>query len=280
MEMGDGGDPMTSTIAHPNITSERRQFGIGPIGGPTVVIDYGSTRFLTDPTFSEPGTWGVMTKLEPPAIPPASLGSVDVVLLSHQDHKDNLDDEGRVVAEQAGQIITNPTSATAFGRNVRATPAGSSVAIARADGKGEILVTAVPATHGPIDGDRDEQGRVNTEVTGFVLTSAGLPTVYVSGDNASILPIIDIRKNFPDIDVAVLFMGAARNPLKSRSRALTLTGDRAADVTLLLGVTTVIPAHFRGWSIYSESELEIVMAFDDAGIRDRLTIAPPGTWSI
>ena len=64
-------------------------------------------------------------------------------------------------------------------------------AVQRPDG-GELVVTAVPAVHGPEDGERDAEGFVNCEVIGFILSSGDLPTVYVSGDNASIGTVVDI----------------------------------------------------------------------------------------
>jgi L-ascorbate metabolism protein UlaG (beta-lactamase superfamily) len=38
------------------IDAARRFFGVGVIGGPTVVIDYGATRLVTDPTFDDRAT--------------------------------------------------------------------------------------------------------------------------------------------------------------------------------------------------------------------------------
>jgi hypothetical protein len=52
--------------------------------------------------------------------------------------------------------------------------------LTRPDG-GVLTVTAVPARHGP-EGFEERTG----PVTGFVLTAPDLPTVYVSGDNASL----------------------------------------------------------------------------------------------
>jgi L-ascorbate metabolism protein UlaG (beta-lactamase superfamily) len=46
---------------------------------------------------------------------------------------------------------------------------------------GTLFLTGVPAQHGP-DGSEHLVG----EVTGFVVSGPGLPTVYVSGDNASL----------------------------------------------------------------------------------------------
>jgi L-ascorbate metabolism protein UlaG (beta-lactamase superfamily) len=49
-----------------------------------------------------------------------------------------------------------------------------------------------------------------------------------------------------DIDIAVLFAGAASVPTKEHGRPLTLTAARAAAAAELLGVKSVIPAHVDG----------------------------------
>ena len=66
---------------------------------------------------------------------------------------------------------------------------------------------AVPAVHGPADGHRDASGHINCEVTGFVLSGPGLPTVYLSGNNASMSAVKDVADRVGEIDIAVLFAG-------------------------------------------------------------------------
>jgi hypothetical protein len=61
---------------------------------------------------------------------------------------------------------------------------------------------------------------VNCEVTGFVLSGPGLPTVYLSGDNASMGVINEVADRVGQIDIAVLFAGAASVPTKERGRPL------------------------------------------------------------
>ncbi|KUI23655.1 MBL fold metallo-hydrolase [Mycobacterium sp. GA-2829] len=263
------------------ITADRHPFAVGVVGGPTVVIDYGRTRFVTDPTFDEPHDFGTMAKLEPPAVPASALGAVDAVLLSHDDHHDNLDTSGRQWATTATPlIVTGPGAASRLGTPAMGLETWASTELPRSDAAGTVTVTAVPAVHGPLDGTRDASGHVNAEVTGFVLQASGLPTVYVSGDNASLLPVVQIARRFPDLDVAVLFAGASRLPSKNRGRPLTLTGPRAADVIAALGVSRVVIAHIAGWSIYSETITDVRTAFDEAGLADRIVSGAAGAWSI
>ncbi|WP_037360894.1 MBL fold metallo-hydrolase [Amycolatopsis orientalis] len=261
-----------------HISSDRHRFAIGAVGGPTAVIDYGGLRFLTDPTFDPPGDYGAYRKTEGPAVSPAALGTVDAVLLSHDLHWDNFDREGRVFARNCPLIVTGGQSAERLG--APAIGLGD-FAVHRMSHDGtEIRVHAVPAQHGPLDGERDDAGNINTEVHGFVLESAGLPTVYVSGDNAGIGPVTAIAAAFPRIDIAVLHAGAARVPSKNAGRALTLTSARAADVAALLDAGRVVAVHHEGWSIYSENFADLEREFSDAGIRSRLVEAEPGRWAL
>lgn len=70
------------------------------IGGPTILIEIGSLRILTDPTFEFAGYHyyaGLQSirKTASPALLSAALGPVNAILLSHEQHEDNLDPAGR-----------------------------------------------------------------------------------------------------------------------------------------------------------------------------------------
>ena len=66
------------------------------IGGPTALLEYAGLRIVTDPTFDAPQMYEdpeetTLVKTTGPAIAREDLGTVDLVLLSHHGHKDNLD---------------------------------------------------------------------------------------------------------------------------------------------------------------------------------------------
>ena len=81
------------------------------MGGPTALIQYGGKRWLTDPTFSPPGEYGGLVKTTGPALRVDQLTPVDVVLLSHEHHADNLDPAGRELLASAGRVLTTGASA-------------------------------------------------------------------------------------------------------------------------------------------------------------------------
>ncbi|MET9404618.1 MBL fold metallo-hydrolase [Streptomyces sp. NPDC002935] len=243
------------------------------VGGPTAVIAIGGLRLLTDPTFDAPGEYPVgarkLVKTAGPALPAEELGPVDAVLLSHDQHPDNLDTSGRTCLQGAPVTLSTASAYERIGAPVRVVPSWESVELDRPDG-GVLRVTAVPAQHGP-DGSLPLVG----EVTGFVLSGEGLPTVYVSGDNASLDVVREIADREGPFDVAVLFAGAARTPLVPDA-PLTLTSQDAARAAEILGADQVVPLHFEHWGHFTQDGSTLTKAFADAGLTDRLRLLEPG----
>ncbi|WGX95994.1 MBL fold metallo-hydrolase [Nocardioides sp. L-11A] len=257
-----------------SVTPARLPFGVAVLGGPTTVLDVLGRRLVCDPTFDPPTDYGYLRKTVGPAVPVAAVGVPDVVLVSHDLHPDNLDHAGRSFAS-ASPVVLAPRSAAgrlggpALGLDAWSTWTGPD---------GVLSVTAVPARHGPADGEVDEDGFVNCEVAGFVVTADGAPTVYVSGDNASLEIVRDVRDRLGAPDVAVLFAGGASVPSKFRGRPLSLTADRAAAAAEILGSAHVVVAHQQGWGHFRDDAAATRRAFDDAGIAARLCLAELGHW--
>src|ERR1700687_3414369 len=86
------------------------------VGGPTTVLDLGGLRIVSDPTFDAPGPHGYLTKTAGPAVAEDQLGPVDLVLVSHDNHPDNLDDRGRALALAAPLVLTTRGGAGRLGQ--------------------------------------------------------------------------------------------------------------------------------------------------------------------
>ncbi len=101
------------------------------VGGPTALLRMGGIRLLTDPTFDEPGQHPIgrrtLAKTAGPALSPDEVGAVDAVLLSHDQHPDNLDATGRVVLRSAPQVLTTASAAEHLGGNALALPATEAI---------------------------------------------------------------------------------------------------------------------------------------------------------
>ena len=227
----------------------------------------GELQILTDPTFDPAGQefhTGSYTlrKTAGPDLSPEAMGRVNVVLLSHDHHFDNLDNSGRTFLQRAGTVLT--TRAGAERLMARAVGLAPWQHYEIADQTGRVLrITATPARHGPADHDRGP-------VIGFVLTFTDMPsmTVYVSGDTVWYDGVAEVAKRFP-IKIAFLFMGAARVP-EVGPWHLTFTAEEAVEFARAVPDATIMPLHFEGWAHFSESREDIVKAFAKARIEKRL----------
>ncbi len=245
------------------------------IGGPTVLIEIGGLRLLTDPTFDPPGPFGTKgamysVKERGPAIQADELGHIDAVLLSHDEHFDNLDVGGRAMLEQVGLVLSTPGAAERLGGAVRGLEPYATHDILRPDG-GTLTVTATPALHGP-PGAAAAMG----VVTGFWLRGDGLPTVYVSGDNASVELVEEIVERLGPADVAIPFAGAVSDPNVFDSALLTMGAERVVHAARTLGAHAVVPVHMEGWQHLGEAPADLVTAFGAAGLADVLRLLTPG----
>jgi L-ascorbate metabolism protein UlaG (beta-lactamase superfamily) len=241
------------------------------VGGPTAVLDYAGLRLLTDPTFDPPGEQaGGLTKLTGPARGPDDIGSIDAVLLSHDHHADNLDPGGRAFLARAGRTLTTTDGAERLGGNAVGLEPWDTVELDR-PGAGPVTVIAVPALHGP-EGSEPVTG----PVIGFVLSADDAPTLYVSGDNASVDVVRAIAERTGPIELAVLFCGGVSLPHRFDSAYLTLSADAAAQAAEVLGVRGVVPVHYEGWAHFTQGAHELRSAFAAAGMTDRLVLAEPG----
>ncbi|MFF8955663.1 MBL fold metallo-hydrolase [Streptomyces sp. NPDC014894] len=250
------------------------QFPIRVFGGPTALFDYGGLRFLTDPTFDAPGdhrTPGgpLLTKTAPSSGSPADLGRVDVVLLSHDEHADNLDTSGRALLAGIPLTLTTPGGGRRLGGRAKGLADWESVELDRPGG-GSVTVTGVPALHGP--GTREEVEAITGQVVGFMLTGEGLPSVYVSGDNASLDLVGRIAERFAPVDTAVLFAGAPRFPGLFDGEPIVLDSAQAAEAARILGARRVVPVHHDSWAHFTEGRDELIAAFAAAGLADRLQL--------
>jgi L-ascorbate metabolism protein UlaG (beta-lactamase superfamily) len=250
------------------------ELGVLAVGGPTAILEFGGLRLITDPTFDAPRSYdprpGVtLTKTEGPALTPDEVGPIDVVLLSHDHHIDNLDVSGRDYLKRVPRVLTTATGAERLGDRATGLESWASVDLHRPDGA-ILSVTAVPAQHGP-----DGTDHLTGPVTGFVLAGDSLPSLYVSGDHASVEVVRTIVDRLGRIELAVLFVGAAMLP--QFDGYLTLSSDRAVDASRILGASAVIPVHYRGWRHFSQGIDSLRSAFDAAGMSERLIVSEPGS---
>ena len=246
------------------------------LGGPTALLELGGVRLLTDPTFDPPGEYPigerVLTKTQGPAIGPGELEPVDAVLLSHDQHPDNLDRAGREYLTTAPVVLSTAAARERLGDPVRALARWEQTELHGERGAA-IQVTGVPALHGP-----EASEHLVGEVTGFVLSGPGIPRVYISGDNASLELVREIAERLGPFDLALLSAGAAQTALAGGA-FLTLTSELAAEAVRILGSPQTVPLHFEGWAHYTEGRDTLRQAFERADLSCRLRLLERGEWT-
>lgn len=238
------------------------------INGPTLLIEFAGLRILTDPTFDPPERLvlgdEILEKLTPPALAPETLLPIDVVLLSHDQHPDNLDRAGREFLPQAKLVFSTVGAEERLGGNCHGLKTWQSATVTASDGS-KVTITGTPARHGP-HGIEPVAG----EVTGFILTTPGAPSVYVSGDTVWYPGIAEIAARF-DVGLAILFTGAAqpRGPFN-----VTMDSNDAIEAAFAFTHAAIVAIHNEGWSHFKQSQADLAKAFQVVNIH-RLRILEP-----
>ncbi len=231
------------------------------IGGPTMLIEVGGWRLLSDPTFDAPGGrysfgWGAFSrKLAGPAIAADDVGPIDAVLLSHDHHGDNLDHAGRALLPSAGAVLTTVSGARRLGGSALGLEPWQTTVLEAPD-RPAIEITATPCRHGPagipfIIGD----------VVGFALRWAGQEhgVLWISGDTVLYDGVRDVAGRL-SVSTALLHVGAVRFPITGPVR-YTLSAREAAELCALIRPRTAIPIHYEGWKHFRQGREDVERAF-------------------
>ncbi len=248
------------------------------IGGPTVLIEVGEWRLLTDPTFDPAGRsyrfgWGTGSrKLTGPAIAASDLGPIDAVLLSHDHHDDNLDAGGRALLPSAGTVITTVPGAKRLGGNARGLEPWAGTRL-ETPGRPRIEITATPCRHGP-----PLSHPIVGDVIGFALQWEGQErgVVWISGDTVLYDGVRQVADRL-QVGTALLHLGGVRFPISGPVR-YTMTAKEALELCRLVQPHTVIPIHYEGWKHFQEGReaIERELATAPEEVRDRIRWLPIG----
>jgi len=243
------------------------------IGGPTALIEVDGFRLLTDPTFDAPGDYklphAILTKTGRPALGVDEVLPVDAVLLSHDQHSDNLDTSGRAILAQVPRVLTTQAGAQRLQGNAEGLAPWDSTELVKPNGA-RLKITATPARHGPA-GIEPFSG----DVVGFVIETAGAP-VYITGDTVWYDGVAEVARRFP-AGVVVLFAGAAetRGPFH-----LTMDVNDAIETAHAFPHAAIVPIHRDGWAHFTQNGADLEQSFNALGIGPRLRMLAPGVRTI
>jgi L-ascorbate metabolism protein UlaG (beta-lactamase superfamily) len=243
------------------------------VGGPTLLIEVDGWRILTDPTFDPPGGkynfgWGTSSrKTAGPAVAAGDIGPLDAILLSHDQHDDNLDAAGRKLLPSAATVVTTAAGARRLGGNAVGLKPWETTTL-EAAGKPRVEITATPCRHGP-----PLSKPIVGDVIGFGLSWEGQTAgeLWISGDTVLYPGVTEVAERL-NVGTAIVHLGGVRFPISGPLR-YTMTGTQAADLCRRLAPATVVPIHYDGWSHFRE---------DRAAAESELAAGLPGgptiTW--
>lgn len=239
-----------------------------------VLLDIDGYRIMTDPTLDKAGQFyhhgfgAFSKKTASPSIAMEHLPVADCILLSHHQHKDNFDHQGRKYAEQVNTIFSTVAASKKM-PGVKGLKPWDAIHL-QTPGGTQITITAVPAQHHPHWLPEFFSG----PVIGFVLECRGATekTIYISGDTVFFRGMAQIAERFPHIDVAILHVGAARFRYLTGNGRYTMHGKDMVKAIALLKPKVVIPVHHSGWSHFSEQTNALQHVIAQAAINAELCI--------
>jgi L-ascorbate metabolism protein UlaG (beta-lactamase superfamily) len=243
----------------------KNEVNVTYLGGPTIILEIGGLRLMTDPTLDPAGEQFMINdkpayhKTEGPAT--TEIGKIDVVLLSHDQHGDNLDHAGRELLNQVDKTLTTKIGAERLGGNAIGLAPWESITL-----NDEVVITGTPARHGPAGSEK-----LTGDVTGFIVTAAGIQ-IYITGDTVFYDGVKEVAERFKP-QYVFIFAGAAkpRGPFN-----VTMGTNDAIDTAFAFPDATIIPVHFEGWSHYTETGEMLQQSFNALSIGGQLRILAPG----
>ncbi|RKK80774.1 hypothetical protein BFJ71_g15822 [Fusarium oxysporum] len=258
------------------------------IGTATAIIDIDGVRLLTDPYFSPAGTEydvgvTVLKVSDDPALSLADLPHIDGVLLSHENHDDNLDIFGRRILDGRHVLTTKDGAQNLAPRpDVRGLDPWESVTL-QLGGK-EFKVTGTPCKHIP-----------GQECTGFIVTTEnfgispdGRPNaIWFSGDTVYFDELKEIRDRW-HVTAAILNLGYAHAPGEILQITqpgigsvdgpiqITMDGKEGARIFRELEADVLVPMHFDSWNHFKQHGEELRSVMVQEGVNDQVCWLVPG----
>lgn len=240
------------------------------IGTATLLLELEGLRLLTDPVFDAPGEkwrFGFGTSSvhqETPALTAEQVGAVDAVLLSHDQHGDNLDHAGRAFAKRAPKVVTTVTASKRLGANT------VGLAPFEATTLGGYTITATPARHGP-PGSLPIVG----PVVGFMIEGPSLAApVYISGDTVWFDGVAEVARRWKP-GVAFLHLGCVKFGISGPLRC-TFDASDAVRAGQAFSDALIVPVHYEGWTHFTQGRAEFEAAFTAARLASRVRWLPRG----
>ncbi len=253
------------------------QVSITHIDTACVILDINGYRIMTDPVLDKAGKlyhfgYGAFSrKSSNPSLTKEQIGDIDLILLSHHQHKDNFDRAGKKFAKSIERVITTVSGAKTLKNGVGLNNWESiSIEMSKVPG---LKITATPAQHHPWWVPHFFAG----DVIGFILEWNGQENgaYYISGDTVYFKGIKEIGQRF-NIDVGIFHLGSVQFKHLTGLGQYTFDTKSAIKASEVLNVNTFIPIHYSGWSHFKEVDVQIINVFESNRPKNHLKILKSG----
>ncbi len=247
-----------------------------------VLINVGGFRIITDPALdNKTGFFPKLVgnpfifskKTMNPLIGELST-PIDLALISHDQHGDNLDNSGKKLLENVPTILSTKGAEKRLQKlNVIGLNPWETHSIETPLVKG-LKITAVPAQHTNIKRLIYAVGHV----IGFVIEwdNQENGALYISGDTVLFEGISEISEKFK-IKTAILHLGAGAFPYLKPKLRVTMNAEEAIQTAEIVACKQVIPIHYEGWWHFKEPIEKMKKELNQSSIKDKILWLKRGT---
>ena len=240
-----------------------------------VLININGFKILTDPTLDNKDVFFPQYVSSPlafskkyinPALTIDEIGKIDLVLLSHDHHSDNLDKKGRAFIKTVPVVLsTKDAEKRLKNANTIGLDNWQEHHI-KTEKINQLKITAIPAQHTNIK----RLDKLMGKVLGFTIEWEGQVNgcIYISGDTVLFEGIYELAKK-KKVAIALLHLGAGAFPYLKKNLRVTMNGEEAIETTKILNPNLVIPIHYEGWWHFKQSVNSLRNEIEKSGQNEK-----------
>jgi L-ascorbate metabolism protein UlaG (beta-lactamase superfamily) len=249
------------------------------IGNATTLLRIGTFTVLTDPNFLHRGQRAYLGKglwsrrVREPALQPADLPSLDLVVVSHL-HGDHFDRVARADLSREQPVVTTPKAAKrlrSWDFEAHGLETWQEHVVVR--GEETLRVESLPGIHA-----RGLMGALLPPVMGSLLEhrigGEVRRRVYLTGDTLTGDHLDEIHRRHPELDLAVMHLGGTRVLF----RTVTMDATQGVDFLRRIEPDHAVPVHFDDYRVFKSPLSDFERLVRESGHAARLrTVARGGT---